>query len=134
MKRIIDLCKLRDPMNLYGVKLRLRGKGSGFKEGPNYKESNDALHLCVSSQFMEYNNYDMHTLFPFYQENIQMAYEVFIFACISIENLLNKIYKDYEVFQLNKKNSEVARLSIKKLENNPAILMSQMETFAPFQD
>jgi hypothetical protein len=131
MKRIIDMCKLRDPMNYYGVKLRLRGKGSGFKEGPKNRESNDDLHLCVSSQFMEYNNYEMHTLFPFYQENITMAYEVFIFACKSIENLLHKVYKDYEVFQTNKKLSPNGRLNIKKLENNPAILMSQMETFEP---
>lgn len=32
-----------------GVKLRLRGRGSGFKEGPEMKESSDPLMLCLSA-------------------------------------------------------------------------------------
>ena len=31
------------------TKIRLRGKGSGYKEGPEKKESNDPLELCLSS-------------------------------------------------------------------------------------
>jgi hypothetical protein len=33
-----------------GAKLRLRGQGSGFLEGPEQEESTDGLMLCVSSQ------------------------------------------------------------------------------------
>ncbi len=33
------------------VKLRLRGQGSGYKEGPDKIESNEPLHLCVSSRY-----------------------------------------------------------------------------------
>jgi len=33
-----------------GTKLRLRGKGSGFLEGPEKTESPDALMLCISTQ------------------------------------------------------------------------------------
>ena len=32
------------------IKLRHREKGSGFKEGPMIKESDDKLHLCVSKK------------------------------------------------------------------------------------
>ena len=39
------------------VKLRLRGKGSGFKEGPKQEESKEPLHLCISSRF--YDKYKM---------------------------------------------------------------------------
>lgn len=35
------------------VKLRLRGQGSGYKEGPEKLESNEPLHLCVSSRYLE---------------------------------------------------------------------------------
>lgn len=54
MKKIIDTC-LFDAGSEYKnkqdlVKLRLRGKGSGYKEGPEKKESNEPLHLCVSSK------------------------------------------------------------------------------------
>lgn len=32
-----------------GARLRLRGRGSGFKEGPAYEESTDPLMLCISA-------------------------------------------------------------------------------------
>lgn len=54
MKKIIEFCSrgLGPDVNPYEVvKLRLRGKGSGFKEGPEQVESEDALNLCVSSKF-----------------------------------------------------------------------------------
>ena len=35
------------------VKLRLRGKGSGFREGPRQEESREPLHLCISSRFYD---------------------------------------------------------------------------------
>jgi hypothetical protein len=124
MKRIIDMCKLKDPNNKYGVKLRLRGKGSGFKEGPEHKESEDALHLCVSSQFVENNGYDMGLMFPLYRDDILLAYEVFRFACRSIESLLVKIYKDYET-------QTGVKLQVRKFDNNPAVLLSNAEGYPP---
>jgi hypothetical protein len=39
MKRIVEAT---------GAKLRLRGKGSGYLEGPLKEESNEPLHLCIS--------------------------------------------------------------------------------------
>jgi hypothetical protein len=56
-----------------GVKLRLRGRGSGFKEGHDKKESNEGLHLCVSAK------------------NEAM----FAAACWHVEKLLQKIFDDY---------------------------------------
>lgn len=122
MKRIIDMCKLKDPNNRYGVKLRLRGKGSGFKEGPEYKESEEDLHLCVSSQFVENGGYDMGLMFPLYTDDILLAYEVFRFACRSIESLLIKIYKEYET-------QTGIKLVVRKFDNNPAVLLSNIEDY-----
>ena len=51
MKRIISQCSKNLPSVPEVVKLRLRGKGSGFKEGPKQEESKEALHLCISSRF-----------------------------------------------------------------------------------
>ena len=47
MKRIISQCSKNLPSVPEVVKLRLRGKGSGFKEGPKQEESKEALHLCI---------------------------------------------------------------------------------------
>jgi hypothetical protein len=128
MKQIIDMCKLRDHKNRYGVKLRLRGRGSGFKEGSDNKESDDDLHLCVSSQFLEYGSMDMITVFPFYKENIIAAFEVFKLACESVEALLLKIYKEYGMYMMDKHQVQV-KLSIKKSENSPALMMYQMHGY-----
>ena len=43
MKRIVSSLPSLD-----SAKLRLRGRGSGFLEGPLKQESNESLHLCVS--------------------------------------------------------------------------------------
>ena len=59
------------------VTIRLRGKGSGHKEGPELRESDDPLHLCVSAR------------------NIN----TFKFVCKLIESLMMKIYKDYQEFE-----------------------------------
>ena len=60
MKRICQDCARGfDPnVNAYEiVKLRLRGKGSDFKEGPNKEESPDPLNLCISSKYKEKYDY-----------------------------------------------------------------------------
>ena len=76
MKKIVELCARA--MAHYQVqdviKLRLRGQGSGFKEGPSQQESNEPLHLCVSSKY----------------------YEKFLVACAECEKLLVSVYSDYD--------------------------------------
>ena len=55
MKRIIEVCSKNAPRGIQNdiVKLRLRGKGSGFKEGPRQEESKEPIHLCISSKFYD---------------------------------------------------------------------------------
>ena len=78
MKKIIDECKLIENNNNNNeiIKLRLRGKGSGYKEGPQNKESDEPLHLCISAKN---------------QEGMKKA-------CECVNELLNKIYDDYKKF------------------------------------
>ena len=74
MKKIINQCKSSGDGE--GVKLRLRGKGSGYKEGPENKESDEPLHLCISSKNAE---------------DLQKA-------CLLVDDLLKKIFEDYKEF------------------------------------
>ena len=79
MKRIIQECAqgFDSSINPYEVvKLRLRGKGSGFKEGPNQQEAEDPLNLCISSKYKD-------------------KYE---YACSEMERLLLKVYLEYNHF------------------------------------
>ena len=74
MKKIINECKTIGDGD--GVKLRLRGKGSGYKEGPQNKESDEPLHLCISAK----NSEEMKK------------------ACLLVEELLERIHKDCKEF------------------------------------
>lgn len=70
MKRIADAT---------GVKLRLRGRGSKFLEGPEQEESLDDLMLCISSQD-------------------EKGYQ----ACLPmVQKILQRIYREYETFCKN---------------------------------
>ena len=83
MKRIVVECShgFDTRVNPYEiVKLRLRGKGSGFKEGPTQKESDDPLNICISSKYKE--KYD--------------------YACAELEKLLVKVYDEFKAFYRNK--------------------------------
>ena len=84
MKQIVDL--------IQGIKLRLRGKGSGFKEGPKNKESDEPLHLCISSKNIEEMNR----------------------ACLLINNLLEKIYEDYKIYCYKNGLIPVPQIAIKQ--------------------
>lgn len=104
MKQIIENCKsIGEKLEKEGygrvkiqdlVKLRLRGRGSGFKEGPRQEESNDPLHLCVSSKY----------------------YQTYEKACELTETLLNDIYDQYYQYEI-KKNPEAIKFKLKKYEN-----------------
>ena len=78
------------------VKLRLRGRGSGYKEGIEQKESSDALHLCVSSKYED----------------------IFEAVCHQVEDLISHIYKDYKNFCI-KNNYDIESFEVKKLYNKP---------------
>lgn len=77
-KLIIDNC-IR--YNDYSTKIRLRGKGSGYKEGINQEESKDPLELCLST--LNYNSY--------------------LRCCFHIENILRFIYHQFYIFEVLRK-------------------------------
>ena len=102
MKRIIECCNqhIKSDRNANSgelVKLRLRGKGSGFKEGPEKQESADPLHLCISAK----------------QKDV---YDV---ACQFVEELLKNIYDEHKKFLYSKTKSSKPALQIKKIETFP---------------
>ena len=63
------------------TKIRLRGKGSGYKEGPKNEESKDPMELCISS----------------------LNLMSFIKCSNEIENLLKNVYYQYYLYQSNNK-------------------------------
>lgn len=101
MKRIIQECAqgFDYRINPYEVvKLRLRGKGSGFKEGPNQEESEDPLNLCISSKYKD--KYD--------------------YACSEMEKLLLKVYEEFNHFYAYKQRKPAnwnQKLKIEKEES-----------------
>lgn len=97
MKSIIDACKVRQDDKT--VKLRLRGKGSGFREGPQKKESDDPLHLCISASN---------------QESIKKA-------CKLVSELLDKIYEEYCLYCIKMKINPLSQIAIKIEGGNPMI-------------
>ena len=88
----------------------MRGKGSGFLEGPVQKESNDPLNLCVSSK----DNY---------------KYKL---ACHEVEKLLIKVYGEYQMFYKGKhcKKFALFPLKIQKVETmtGPKSIFEQQQS------
>ncbi len=98
MKKILDTCSkgCSGPVQEV-VKLRLRGKGSGFKEGPNQQESDEPLHLCISSPYQD----------------------KYLTACEMAKELITGIYEEYRIF-CEKTGRPKSLLQIKMIENvNP---------------
>lgn len=103
MKRIIEKCNLacegrsmEEP-----VKLRLRGRGSGYREGQNNQgnircneESEEPLHLCISSKY----------------------YEKYKNACILVQELIINIYEEYKRFCERNGKVPVVALNVKRVE------------------
>ena len=85
MKKILNECKVNNNIN-DNIKLRLRGRGSGYKEGPQNKESDEPLHLCISAKN---------------QEEMKKA-------CAKVDDLLNKIYEEYKKFCMKNNITPVA--------------------------
>lgn len=78
----------------YSTKVRLRGKGSGYKEGSDNIESEEPLQLCISS----------------------LNYYTYIACCRSIEQLLLSIYYDYFSYTQSKELSIKCPDKIKKYD------------------
>lgn len=82
-RRIIGTkgCNMKKIVDVSGAKLRLRGRGSGYLEGPNKEESPEPLHLCVSCTTQDgYNS-----------------------AVRAVSEILEEIYVDYKKFCTVKK-------------------------------
>ena len=85
MKKILNECKQNNNIN-DNIKLRLRGRGSGYKEGPQNKESDEPLHLCISAKN---------------QEEMKKA-------CGLVDDLLSKIYDEYKKFCIKNNITPIA--------------------------
>jgi len=96
MKKIVELCgKNQDGTTSTDVvKLRLRGKGSGYKEGPFNKESEEPLHLCISSKFAD-------------------RYK---FACNLVQELVASVYEEYKKYCSKINKVPVTCLAIRREE------------------
>jgi hypothetical protein len=95
MKKVIEKCSYTNEGRYLedSVKLRLRGKGSGFKEGPSNKESDEPLHLCISSKY----------------------FDKFKIACTLVQELILSVYEEYKKY-CEKSHRSLPTLSIKKIE------------------
>lgn len=78
------------------VKLRLKGKGSGFKEGPNHQESQEPLGIYVTSK----------------------VYDRYLHACTLVQELILNVYEEYKGFcaKYKRKSHIDFDLQIKKEE------------------
>ena len=95
MKNIVEKCcrGMTGPMHDV-IKLRLRGRGSGFREGPEKIESLEPLHICISSK---------------YSDKLSLASE-------EIEKLVLHVYNEYREYRSRKGLAEI-RIGIKKSNN-----------------
>lgn len=95
MKRIVENCS---GLNEYSdVKLRLRGRGSGYKEGPYNRESDDPLHLCISSRNQE----------------------KYLQACQLVQDLIATVFEEYKKYCAKQNKTPVPKLALKKEEGLP---------------
>jgi len=85
------------------TKIRLRGKGSGYKEGPKNEESKDPMELCISSLNMI----------------------SFSRCSTAIENMLLKIYYQYYLYQCKNFLEEKNDLNNNKM-GYPNIVMKKI--------
>lgn len=92
MKNIVEKCckGISGPMHDI-IKLRLRGRGSGFREGPEKIESLEPLHICISSKYND----------------------KLIIAAEEVEKLVLHVYNEYREFRSKRGLSEV-KLCVKK--------------------
>ena len=109
MKKIVELCgrDLDGKCIPDAVKLRLRGRGSGYKEGPYNRgnflflyflknlESDEPLHLCISSKF---------------QDKYKRA-------CTLVQELIISVYEEFKRFCERNGKTPSTNLTIQKEES-----------------
>ena len=95
MKKILKDCTkgCQEPVPSI-IKLRLRGKGSGFLEGPKQEECKEPLHLCISTCY----------------------YDKYLIAMQRVSELLTKIYADYQKY-CSRIGKPVQDLKLKLIED-----------------
>eukprot|EP00916_Digyalum_oweni_P014485 GHVL01023748.1.p1 GENE.GHVL01023748.1~~GHVL01023748.1.p1 ORF type:complete len:471 (+),score=52.05 GHVL01023748.1:152-1564(+) len=95
-----------------GAKLRLRGRGSGYREGEQRREAPEGLHLCISCT--SNNGYTT--------------------ACHMVEQLLKQVMDDYRRFCLTKKkpcpNLRIQRAEHKLMESRSCGGRRRLSNFA----
>ena len=96
IKRIVDFTSKGVNGNYIqdSVKIRLRGKGSGYKEGPYNRESEEMLNLCVSSKYVDK-----------YRK-----------ACSLVQELLINVYEEYKRYCERRGRTPTTNLTIQKVE------------------
>lgn len=97
MKKVLENClrgcKSKEPDLL---KLRQRGIGSGFKEGPHDEECDEPLHLCISAKYQD----------------------IYYKATRSAEDLLLMIFEDFNQYLSNSYNERYSIPLVLKKEGN----------------
>ena len=118
MKKILKECSQGAKTTTASViKLRLRGKGSGFLEGPRHEECKEPLHLCLSTCF----------------------HDKYLLAKKRITELITKIYSDYNRYCV-KSGKSIPNLKIKIREDvkikqiKPIDLFNSQENWDSYQD
>lgn len=107
MKKIVEMCSRSNDGKFIvdAVKLRLRGRGSGYKEGPYNRgmfeisninlESDEPLHLCISSKF----------------------YDKYRRACALVQELIINVYEEFKRFCERNGKIPTTNLTIQKEES-----------------
>jgi hypothetical protein len=96
IKRIIDYCSRSN--NGYisdSIKLKLKGKGSGYKERPYGRESEEPLNLYVTSKYLD----------------------IYKKACNFVHELIINIYEEYKRFCERNGKIPISNLTIQKVES-----------------
>ena len=95
MKNIVEKCCRGMPGPMHDIiKLRLRGRGSGFREGPEKVESSEPLHICISSK---------------YSDKLTLASD-------EVEKLVLHVYNEYREYRIKKGLGDM-KIGIKKSFN-----------------
>ncbi len=96
IKRIIDYCSRSN--NGYisdSIKLKLKGKGSGYKERPYGRESEEPLNLYVTSKYLD----------------------IYKKTCNFVHELIINIYEEYKRFCERNGKIPISNLTIQKVES-----------------
>ena len=96
IKRIIDYCsKSNNGYISDSIKLKLKGKGSGYKERPYGRESEEPLNLYVTSKYLD----------------------IYKKGCSLVHELIINIYEEYKRYCERNGKIPISNLTIQKVES-----------------